>query len=500
MKNNFLSVLAVATLAAAVGGGVGYLASQNDSTIEQWTSAIRGGDTLLEDTVQTNSDTRFASFSAQSALDFPDLTRAAEMGVEAVVSVVKTEDIAIAQSWNPFFDFFGTPQQQYGAEPQTRQQTSSGSGVIIGSDGYIVTNNHVVENASSLKVRLYDGRNFDATIVGTDPTTDIALIKIDATGLPTLPFGSSDKLRLGEWVLAIGSPYDLQSTVTAGIVSAKARTLRVIPNAFSIESFIQTDAAINPGNSGGALVNSRGELVGINTVIKSPTGSYAGYSFAVPETIVQKVVSDLKEYGIVQRALLGISYRVVDQAFVDQFGKDNGVDAVGGVYVAEVDPNGAANSAGIEKGDVIIEIDGVKVDSQANLSELVGKHRPGDKITVTVKRDKKVKHFEVVLRNKTGKVELTSRADAETALGGSFETLEGKALKSYGVSAGVLVTEVNPDGVLGRAGIRKGYLITHINEKPIRSIRDIQSLEGDIRLIEGVYPGGRNMGYVIVGK
>ena len=473
MKNNFLSTFATIALSAAVGGGVGYFASQNNAQISSWYNTINNMGDTTGVTNGSNADTYFASLSNESALEYPDLTAAAERGVRAVVSVVKTEEVAMSQDWNPFFGFFGAP--QYGGEG-SRSQTSSGSGVILSPDGYIVTNNHVVENASSLKVRLNDGQNFEARIIGTDPTTDIALIKIDAEGLPTLPFGSSDALRLGEWVLAIGSPYDLQSTVTAGIVSAKARTLRVIPNAFSIESFIQTDAAVNPGNSGGALVNSRGELIGINTVIKSPTGSYAGYSFAVPETIVQKVVADLKEFGVVQRALLGISYRVIDQQFIDEMGSKLGIDAVGGVYVAEVDPNGAAKSAGIQSGDIIVEIDGTPINSQASLSELVGRRRPGDKITVVVKRDKKVKPFEVVLRNKTGKTELTSQTDAETALGGAFLELDGKSLKEYGVKGGVRVTEVQPGGVLSNAGIRKGYIITHINEKPIRSIRDIQQI------------------------
>ena len=252
--------------------------------------------------------------------------------------------------------------------------------MIISTDGYIVTNNHVVENSTKLRVKLNDGRTFDARKIGTDPATDVALIKIEGENLPTLAFGSSDALRLGEWVLAIGSPFDLQSTITAGIVSAKARQLDVIPDDFRIESFIQTDAAVNPGNSGGALVNVRGELVGINTVIKSSTGSYIGYSFAVPETIVRKVVDDLKEYGVVQRALLGVSYQYIDQEFIDRMGEQTGIKSVGGAYVASVVEGGAASEAGLRKGDVIISIDGVAIDAPSKLGEQIGKHRPNDKV------------------------------------------------------------------------------------------------------------------------
>ena len=267
--------------------------------------------------------------------DYPDLTYAAENAVLAVVNIEAT--VSVGQRRDPLLEFFGYP-QGYGE----RQAKAGGSGVIISEDGYIVTNNHVIDNATSLRVKLYDGRAYDAKIIGSDPATDVALIKIEEQGLPTLPFGSSDELRLGEWVLAIGYPMDLQSTITAGIVSAKARSLGAIGNKQSIESFIQTDAAVNPGNSGGALVNSRGELVGINTIIKTSTGSYVGYSFAVPESIVRKVVEDIKESGSVQRAVLGVSFRAIDQQFVDLMGESTGIDNIGGIYVAAVADGGAA--------------------------------------------------------------------------------------------------------------------------------------------------------------
>ena len=268
------------------------------------------------------------------ASSYPDLTFAAENAVKAVVNIEAVQEVAVRQrQYDPFMEFFGMPQGHGGQQPSTREVRAGGSGVIISEDGYVVTNNHVVADAAKLRVKLNDGRTFDGAIVGTDPATDIALVKIDAAGLPTVTFGSSDALRLGEWVLAIGSPFDLQSTVTAGIVSAKARSLGVIPNDFRIESFIQTDAAVNPGNSGGALVNTRGELVGINTVIKSSTGSYIGYSFAVPETIVRKVVVDLKEYGVVQRALLGVTFVPVTPELIASIGRDAGVDEICGVLL-----------------------------------------------------------------------------------------------------------------------------------------------------------------------
>ena len=281
----------------------------------------------------SQAGTHFTSYQAEQ---YPDLTYAAENAVKAVVNIEVVQEIEVPErQYDPFFEFFGIPQQGRRG-PSTQERRGGGSGVIISADGYIVTNNHVVDEATRLRVKLSDGRTFDAKVIGTDPTTDVALVKIEAEDLPTLPFGSSDSLRLGEWVLAIGSPYNLQSTITAGIVSAKARQLDVIPSEFRIESFIQTDAAVNPGNSGGALVNTRGELVGINTVIKTMTGSYVGYSFAVPETIVRKVVVDLKEYGVVRRALLGLAFRPIDQNFIDQMGEETGIEELGGVYVASV--------------------------------------------------------------------------------------------------------------------------------------------------------------------
>lgn len=438
-----------------------------------------------------------AHFTSYEKGGYPDLTYAAENAVKAVVNIEVISEVAVPRGYDPFLDFFGIP-QQHGM--QKREQRSGGSGVIISTDGYIVTNNHVVENSTKLRVKLNDGRTFDARKIGTDSATDVALIKIDAENLPTLAFGSSDALRLGEWVLAIGSPFDLQSTITAGIVSAKARQLDVIPDDFRLEAFIQTDAAVNPGNSGGALVNTRGELVGINTVIKSSTGSYIGYSFAVPESIVRKVVSDLKEYGIVQRALLGISYRYIDQDFIDAMGKEVGISTVGGVYVASVVEDGAASEAGLRKGDIITNIDGVEIDAPSKLAEQIGKHRPNDKIKIIVKRGDNVKHFEVTLRNKAGGAELlpSDAVDVVKVLGGRFVEADEKLCKKLDIRGGVQVVQVSAGGLLAKARVREGFVITHINDRSVSSVTDLNAITSKVQSIDGVYPDGRAASYMIV--
>ncbi len=446
--------------------------------------------------------THFTSYQSDR---YPDLTYAAENAVKAVVNIEAVQEVEVqgrSFGYDPFLEFFGIPQRGYdrGGRPQKQERRAGGSGVIISPDGYIVTNNHVIEDATRLRVKLNDGRVFDAEVIGTDPTTDVALIKVEGKELPTLPFGSSDALRLGEWVLAIGSPYNLQSTITAGIVSAKARQLGVIPSEFSIESFIQTDAAVNPGNSGGALVNTHGELVGINTLIQSQTGSYVGYSFAVPESIVRKVVMDLKEYGVVQRAMLGITFRLVDQSFLDSEGKDLGIDELGGVYVASVLDGGAASEAGIRKGDIILDIDGVKLEQASTLQEQVAKHRPNDKVNLSVKRDGKVKQMEVTLRNKAGKTELLTREDVDVVelLGGKFADAGTKLCRELDIRGGVQVVSIKADGILARARVREGFVITHINDRQVLSLSDMQRMTGKVRSIDGIYPNGRAASYVLV--
>ena len=492
MKKAFL-ILGLVAVSAAAGG------------LTAWTVSADRGDSVayIEREVERTPalGTQFTSYQAEQ---YPDLTSAAENAVKAVVNIEAIQQVEMPQrrGYDPFLEFFGIP-QDYGrgdGRPQYREQRAGGSGVIISEDGYIVTNNHVVDGASKLKVKLNDGRSFDAKLIGKDSATDLALLKVEGKELPTLAFGSSDALRLGEWVLAIGSPFDLQSTITAGIVSAKARQLGAIPNDFRIESFIQTDAAVNPGNSGGALVNTHGELVGINTLIKSQTGSYVGYSFAIPESIVRKVVVDLKEFGVVQRALLGVQFRVVDQDFLDTEGKELGIKDLGGAYVAAVVEGGAASEAGIRKGDVILDIDGVKIVEPSTLQEQIAKRRPNDTVKLSVKRDGKVKQFDVTLRNKAGKTELVTKEDVDVvdALGGKFADAGAKLCRELDIKGGVQVVGIKADGILARARVKQGFVITHINDRPVYSLSDMQRMTEKVRSIDGVYPNGRSASYTLV--
>ena len=492
MKKAFL-ILGLVAVSAAAGG------------LTAWTVSADRGDSVayIEREVERTPalGTQFTSYQAEQ---YPDLTYAAENAVKAVVNIEAIQQVEMPQrrGYDPFLEFFGIP-QDYGrgdGRPQYREQRAGGSGVIISEDGYIVTNNHVVDGASKLKVKLNDGRSFDAKLIGKDSATDLALLKVEGKELPTLAFGSSDALRLGEWVLAIGSPFDLQSTITAGIVSAKARQLGAIPNDFRIESFIQTDAAVNPGNSGGALVNTHGELVGINTLIKSQTGSYVGYSFAIPESIVRKVVVDLKEFGVVQRALLGVQFRVVDQDFLDTEGKELGIKDLGGAYVAAVVEGGAASEAEIRKGDVILDIDGVKIVEPSTLQEQIAKRRPNDTVKLSVKRDGKVKQFDVTLRNKAGKTELVTKEDVDVvdALGGKFADAGAKLCRELDIKGGVQVVGIKADGILARARVKQGFVITHINDRPVYSLSDMQRMTEKVRSIDGVYPNGRSASYTLV--
>ncbi len=432
----------------------------------------------------------------------PDLTEAAERTVHAVVHIqVKVEremEMGMGQD-NPLYFFFGPGQQgmngQHGQRQQPQYAMASGSGVIISQDGYIVTNNHVVDDAVNVEVILDDNRKFTAKVIGKDPNTDIALVKIDADNLPYLVWGNSDVLKLGEWVLAVGNPFNLTSTVTAGIVSAKSRSIGIMSGQMPLESFIQTDAAVNPGNSGGALVNTNGDLVGINSAIASETGSYSGYSFAVPASIAQKVVYDLKKYGEVQRAVLGVMMRSVN----DSIGKANHLDKMGGAYVVSTTEDGAARNAGIKEGDIIVSIDGSSVNTSSQLQEQIGKYNPGDKINVGVLKDGDKKEISVVLRNVKGDTSIVK--EPSSALGAEFGPVAEKDRENLRIDEGVQVTKLN-SGKLKDSGIKTGFIITEINKIPVSSKEDIdrvyiRSESKKPILIEGFYPEKGYAYYVI---
>jgi Do/DeqQ family serine protease len=410
-----------------------------------------------------------------------DFTYAAEKTINAVVNV-KTQ--STVEYRNPIYEFF------YGEKYPGEQEpvTGIGSGVIITADGYIVTNNHVIENSDKVSVTLNDKREFEAKVVGTDHSTDLALLKINTEGLPFITFGNSDALRVGEWVLAVGNPFNISSTVTAGIVSAKGRSMAIIEDNYRIESFIQTDASVNRGNSGGALVNMKGEMIGINTAIVSPTGGNVGISFAIPSSIVQKVVKDLIEFGTVQRAIMGVQI----QDITAELAKEKGLDQLEGVYVTEVNDNSAAKEAGIESGDIITQINGVAVKSPSELQEMVGRYRPGDKITVLLKRKDKTKQIEVTLRNLQGDTSVVKAGTFETILGAKVVNLDDQEMKKLGIKYGVKVTELQ-EGKLKAEGVKPGFVITQVNNKPVYSVAELEKLFNTLKggvYIEGVYQNG----------
>jgi serine protease Do len=408
-----------------------------------------------------------------------NFVKAAQKSVEAVVHV-KTE--LAKQPYNPIMEFF------YGDQYRDQPVLGFGSGVIVSDDGYIVTNNHVIEGSDKVTVILNDKREFEAKLVGTDPSTDIALLKIKAEGLQHILWGNSDSLQVGEWVLAVGNPFNLTSTVTAGIVSAKGKNIGIIQDQYRLESFIQTDAAVNRGNSGGALVDINGNLVGINTAIISPSGGYAGISFAVPVSIVRKVVQDIIEYGVVQRAILGVG---IEDVTAD-LAKEKNLDKIEGVYVTDIKPDGAAKEAGIEAGDLIISINGVKVNSSGELQEQVSKFRPNDKIMVDLKRNGKMKQFEVTLRNLQGKTSYLNPGTYDDILGARFEEITTQDKNKLGIKNGIKVVELKA-GKLRAQGVREGFIITQVNNKPIYKIDDLdeilKNIDGGV-YIQGIYPNG----------
>ncbi len=425
--------------------------------------------------------------SARTVGNAPDLSPAAELAVHAVVHIRVDGEQQVDQTMiDPFEFFFG-----FGGgfnRPQSQAVTSFGSGVIISTDGYILTNTHVVENAKEMSVRLNDNRSFKAKLVGSDPGTDIALIKIDAEDLPTIPFGNSDDIRLGEWVLAVGNPFNLTSTVTAGIVSAKARPAASgAMNSKNLGSFIQTDAAINSGNSGGALVNAKGELIGINTMIYSQTGNYAGYSFAVPINLAAKVVGDIKKYGTVQRAVIGVQGQTISPELKEKYD----LKVNNGVYVADFAEVSAAYAAGLEKGDVITHIDDKPISDMGRLQEVIGLHRPGDKIRITIDRKGTQKVFTVKLKSSEGNATVSSRGEIA---GVELREISADQMRSFGIRYGVEVVKVK-SGIFKKAGIKPGFIILSVNERPATKASEVHKIIAQSKkrscVVKGFYSDGR---------
>lgn len=432
-------------------------------------------------------------YVGSAAVNGPDFTAAANQTVDAVVHIRSQ----FYQKGEGYDDYFGALREYLGYERRSNKAypiSGWGSGVIIENDGYIVTNNHVVEGAELIEVILNDKRVYEAEIIGLDPSTDLALLKVDAGQLPYVGFGNSDKLRVGEWVLAVGNPFNLTSTVTAGIVSAKARDINILGIEGAIESFIQTDAAVNRGNSGGALVNTSGELVGINAAIASNTGYYQGYSFAIPVNIVKKVISDLKEYGEVQRAYIGVVIQEINQNIADKLGLDD----IKGVYIDGLVDDGGASDAGIEIGDVILSVDGTAVNSMAQLLEVVAQHNPGDHLAVKVNRDGRLRTYDVELHGEDGSTKLISRTDEfyNESLGASFSQLTPEEHDSYKLRGGLKIRQLDDDGLLNKGGIKRGFIITNVNGYMVdneTSLTDALRENSSRAKISGVYPNGMSV-------
>ena len=461
-------------------------------------------------TQPTNQVEAVSSMSAAPAGQPVDLTFAADKALPTVVYIKNTQNskLQTVEYSDPFEDFFSDPfggffgrgnSGKQKRQVQTPKRVAAGSGVIISTDGYIVTNNHVVDGADELTVTLNDNKEYSARIIGADKTTDLALIKIDGKNLPAIAVANSDNVKVGEWVLAVGNPLGLNNTVTAGIVSAKARTMGE-----GVSSMIQTDAAINQGNSGGALVNTRGELIGINAMIYSQTGSNIGYGFAIPTTIMNKVVDDLKKYGTVQRAMIGIRGTDANNYVDAEKEKGNEVDlgTMEGVYVAEVVEDGAAEDAGLKKGDVITHIDGQKVTKFGELTGIIAQKRPGDKITISYLRDKKKHSATLTLKNEQGNTKVVKNADMDV-LGADFRPVSKAQMDQLEISYGLEVIKVN-GGKMKEAGIQKGFIIQRVNDQPMRSVEDLQDAvkeastsKDPVLIVKGIYPTGKR-GYFVV--
>jgi serine protease Do len=508
MKSNWKNLALIAVLSSGVTLGAYNFLGFNSNR-----------DVILNEASTPGITSRLASLGGNAAPG--DFSYAAEAATPMVVHIRTTMTRTVRQQQVPdiFRDFFGD--DFGGMQPRQRRQQgqASGSGVIISKDGYIVTNNHVVQDADEVEVLMTDKRSFKAKVIGTDPLTDLAVIKVEANNLPAITLGDSDALKLGEWVLAVGYPLDLESTVTAGIVSAKARKIGILEQDFQrrqqgqnpdagkqvdtpLESFIQTDAAINPGNSGGALVNLRGELVGVNSAIASATGYYSGYGFAVPVSLVKKVTADLLKYGNVQRGYMGVIPRELNS----QLAKEKNAKVGRGIYLEEVVDNGAAKAAGLQKGDVIVKMEGQPVDSDAQMREIIGRRRPGDVINLTVNRDGSERDFKVELRNRNGGRDVIKKEVAPTAslgtLGAELEDLSSRDAQQLGVSGGVRVKSIR-DGKLAETDIEEGFIIVKANGKNVKSVKDLQAImsgtkEGEGLMLIGMYPGSSRMYYYAV--
>ena len=485
MKN-----LAKLVLAAIIGSGITLGASQllEEESIPQVVQQE------ISSPAYPTAWIRSSDTQAESPVDF---TVAAEKVMPAVVHIRSSTQRNIQNhtdrededTYDMFRDFFGDNFRRFFEDPQDMPREGIGSGVIIQHNGYIVTNNHVIEGADEIEVSLYDNRTYQAKVVGVDPNTDIALIKIEEETLPYLSVANSDAVKVGEWVLAVGNPFNLSSTVTAGIVSAKGRAIGILRERYAVESFIQTDAAVNVGNSGGALVDLNGDLIGINTAIASMTGTYAGYAFAVPSNIVAKVVDDLKSYGTVQRGVLGVVISTVNNEIVQQ----NKLNIVSGVLVDSVLANSGALEAGIKKGDVITKVEDITVKSVADLQAIIAQHGPGDVVNLTINRNGNTQAFAVNLKNIEGNTEIVRRERTEVfnTLGAELEELSEREVNELNIRGGVRVSQLLPGKLRQDTDMQEGFIITKIDSKPIHSIKDIEQLlerkSGGV-LIEGIYP------------
>lgn len=439
----------------------------------------------------------FDGAKAAGPVDFTSASTSATPAVVHIKTKTKARQVTnnLPRGRNPFSDLFGDDFGDMFGGPQSQtipEQRASGSGVLISEDGFIVTNNHVIDGADDINITLNNKRSYKATVIGADPSSDIAVLKIEGKSFPYLVYGNSDEVKLGQWVLAVGYPLTLDVTVTAGIISAKSRSIGINRRQSSnpIESFLQTDAAVNPGNSGGALINTEGQLIGINSAIASPTGSYAGYSYAIPVNIAKKVVNDLMKFGTVQRAYLGIQYSMGEPSEDEK--KEYGLRDGEGVVVSDAPVGGAANIAGIKKGDIVTKINNIKVISGPEMVEQVTRYKPGDKITVTYLRDGKENTATLTLKNRSGNTNVVKTSTILERLGGTLENIDKKTSTSLNVQGGVIVRKIG-DGALSKTKMQDGFVITSVNGTVIKNTDDLRvALEknrGNTVKLEGMYPG-----------